>query len=784
MRYFFVSICAFVLPAVAAAQGYVESVSPPVLERGKTARITFIGRDLGMGLDVWNSLPKGSITAKPIESHADRLVIDLTASSDAPVGVCGLRIATRDGLTNAVLFHIEDLPVRGNIASEKPVSLTLPACVWGTFRTGTRDVYTITVAAGEKVSFEAVSNRLGKDADPLITIRDATGRFVTERDNDQGLYFDFRFEYTFEKAGVYTVEIRDARFKASEHHHYILRMGKFPEERVSTAPTLSPYQPLPGVFFENRKRPSDNGSSWVPVPFSTEGPFQIAREFDERRDIGFSQAVSGQMQLGFLLAPTRVNPFLPLERLATIGRFQATPVSVPGTLCGVLRKPGQRQAFSFTLDKGQRIFVRAETKVLNSPIDIDYVLTDRLGREVRRPNENRDGTEPALDYTAATPGEYALVIRDILREGSDSHAFRLTVRDRPFPPSINAEVEGLTIPQGSYQSVPLQISKTGRSGPIRLLLLGAPAGVKLSPDEIPETATSIVCRLEANSATPIGTYTVQIVALCNTEIVLVASRPLIDKKLMNIDLIPIALREDQTRPPPSLCDRFAVQITPPSPFTFELPEQTVTLCRYQTSSIPVVTSRIAGFDGPISFHAVGGQLADKREGRTRVYAEFPDATVKQPSISGVVVSKILSNIAKTRIEVSASGVHQGRKVTLSRTFDLDLVTAFRFPAEQVKVAMLPGESATVNLSMLRAKSFDGPMTFILSPMPGLEFPETVTIPKGQNSVSFSVKAADDLQPRRQGMSIHATGDVDGFEEEIRGQPIEIEVKKVEPPKKK
>ena len=36
---------------------------------------------------------------------------------------------------------------------------------------------------------------------------------------------------------------------------------------------------------------------------------------------------------------------------------------------------------------------------------------------------------------------------------------------------------------------------------------------------------------------------------------------------MNVDLIPIALREDQKRLPPSLADRFAVQVTPPAPFS-------------------------------------------------------------------------------------------------------------------------------------------------------------------------------------------------------------------------
>src|SRR4051812_19302207 len=189
MRHLLAALLALALPAAASAQGFVESVSPPVVERGKTARVSFVGHDLGPGLDVWHSLSKGALTAKPVSSEPGKLVFDITASADAPVGVCGLRLATRDGLTNAVLFHVEDLPVKGCVAGEKPVALALPACVWGTFRDGTLDRYTISVAAGERVSFEGVSNRLGKDADPLLTIRDSAGQFVTERDNDPGLYF-------------------------------------------------------------------------------------------------------------------------------------------------------------------------------------------------------------------------------------------------------------------------------------------------------------------------------------------------------------------------------------------------------------------------------------------------------------------------------------------------------------------------------------------------------------------------------------------------------------------
>src|SRR5205085_7193612 len=139
---------------------------------------------------------------------------------------------------------------------------------------------------------------------------------------------------------------------------------------------------------------------------------------------------------------------------------------------------------------------------------------------------------------------------------------------------------------------------------------------------------------------------------------------------------------------------------------------------YQKADIPVVTTRAPGFDGPIAFTTRGGQLAEKTEGRTRVYAEFPDATPQRPNVAGVVLSKILSNTVKARIEVSATGTHQGRRITLTRTFDLDLVTAFRF-AEPAKVSLLPGESARVRLGIARVKGFDGPVTLHLPQVQGV-----------------------------------------------------------------
>jgi hypothetical protein len=258
---------------------------------------------------------------------------------------------------------------------------------------------------------------------------------------------------------------------------------------------------------------------------------------------------------------------------------------------------------------------------------------------------------------------------------------------------------------------------------------------------------------------------------------------MIDRQLVNVDLIPYTLREDQRRLPPSVSDRLAVQVTEAAPFTVELAEPTVTLARYQQAAIPLVMTRKSGFDAPITFTARGGQLADKNEGRTRVYAEFPSATAKELEINGSVHSRILSNLGKTRIEVLASAVHAGRTITLIRTFELEIRTAFTVAAPPAPIKLAPGESVKVRITVDRVKTFAGPVKVNLQPAAGLDLPESVVVSGGETGVEIEVKAQKDAMPGRRSIQLTGTADVDGFEEEHRGARIEIEVPKPETPKK-
>jgi hypothetical protein len=743
------------IPAFASANGFIERITPPVLERGKTTRVEVFGKNLDQAEDLWFSLPVGRVRAKAIESQSDRAVFEVTTTAEAPVGICGIRVATRHGLSNVQLMLIDDLPAMKGEANK---TLKLPCSLWGHFREAEIDKYSFTATVGQELSFEAVASRFGKDADPLVTIRDAKGKIIAERDNDPGLYYDSRFAVKFREAGTYTVEIRDSRYRGSEHHQYVLRIGKFPAGRVAVpsavgsqnagvklpevsdemhAIEIPKYQ---GPLFATLKRKGDDGSAWVPIT-CTDAPVTVAKP------------------------------------------EEATAAVIPGVLCGVLRTPNEKQTFLLELAKGQSIQIRGEAKALNSPADLEIAILDAKGKVLRKSGDGKD--EPTLEFTAPAAGQYLLTVRDQLRDGGDAFAYRITISDA-LPIQVTAAVEGLTIPQSSWQPIPLTLTRGGVKGPIKLKLLDAPAGVTLSPDTFNDNETTLVARLSATASTPLGVSTLQIVAEgADGQQTLVRTTPLIDRQLINVDLILHALREDQKRLPPSVEDRFALQITPPSPFAFELPEAAVTLARYQQAEVPVVTTRTAGFAGPIRFNAVGGQLWHKSEGRTRVYAEFPDATSEAPQIAGVIHSKILSNLAKSRIDVTATGEHEGRRVSLIRTFDLTLTTAYSITAEPAKLSLLPGESTKVQLTLTRQKTFDGPVSVALPKFNGVNLPETIVFAKGQTTVEIIVEVITAAQPGRLAPQARSTAQVSGYEEEVRGVLFEIDVRKPpEPPKKK
>lgn len=753
---------------LAFPQAFIEQFSPPVVQRGTVNRVEVLGSDAGGAIGLWTSLPADVFRAQPVsDNRSNGAAFDVEVAKTAPLGLYGLRLATRSGLSNVHLFLVDELPVtQRTIGSNDVMSVKLPVCITANCRPATVDRYAITVEKGQKVAFEVVGNRFGKDYDPLVRVLNAKGKLVAECDNSVGLFFDCRFAHTFAEAGTYTVEVRDSRFEGHPTWHYVLRMGDFPEARVSVPSAVRIGEPTTLTF------PQIAGLQ-LPVRFAADRPLESL--FHEVRLSPSSPAT--WIPLAITDLPTAVE----VEPNDTIETATVVAVKAPATLNGVLGKPGDVDWFALELAKDQKLNIQGFAKTIGSAADLELVMFDADGREVRRIDDT-ELDEASFLFNAGKAGLYRLQVRDIARDGGPEFAYRIEVRSGGPQIQLQSEATEFTIPQGTYQPLALKVTRIEFKGEIQLELRGAPPGVTLQPNVIPADAVEFLGQIIAAPSAAEGLFTLQVVGTATVEgstalQAVAKTRPMIDRQLKNVDLIPYALREDQRHLPPSLTERIALMITPPPPFNVELPEQLIRLTRYQTAEFPIVTTRAAGFASPITFTVTGGQIGLEKEERNQVYARFQPATAERLTTSGTFFNRILTNLAKHRVDLTASADVNGHRVNLTRTFTLDVQSAFKPTFDPELPTTEPGGKVKVKLLANRVNTFDGDVTITLGPQPGFKFPETVLIPKGQEAVEIELEADPKLNPARYNLRQQVAGFVGKYEESFNLPNIPIEVKK-------
>lgn len=784
----FAGLSTVVFGESALAAPYIEEVDPPVLRRGAVTRVTFRGEDLHQATGIWLSSPTGRATGF-VELNLpekNETTVEITVPSDAPLGMHGLRLATRSGLSNVHIVLIDELPLtraprkQQDEESSSAFDVDLPCCVTAPCRPATVDRYRIQVAAGQTVAFEVIGSRFGKNYDPLITIRDGAGRILAQRDNDPGLFYDCRFAHTFKSSGRFVVEVRDARYEGDTSWNYVLRMGNFPaanvvvpsaatpgtESRVAlpefgeTGLALNvPARPRMPVFYQEVRRAPDELATWVPL-HATSLPHAFESEPNDDAD------------------------------------ETATIATIPATLNGVLDSPTDRDCFAFSMTRGHTVNITAETREIGSPADLELILFGPDGREVRRlddasyvHNKVAVSIEARTIFAAGQDGFHTLMVRDLTGGGGPAFAYRIDISETVPSMKLTADVSRLTVPQKSWQPVPIKVVRDRLAGPIELKLIGAPVGVTIEPSTIAADQTEVVCRILAGESTSLGISTFEIVGHWKSEDGkqeaegIVATHPMIDRQQIDKDRRYYSLRDNQIRLPPSLRSRFALMITPPAPFSIELPEESVILTKYQTASFPIVTQRTGGFDSPIEFQVTGGQVGVIEQERDNIFATIPTATVEQPKVEGVFFNRINTAYAKARADLKATATRDGHEVTLHRTFDLDVRPGFKPTFEPTTVTVEPGGEAKFKVLANRTPTFGGEVTIVPSQIVvGLAFPEKIVIPAGQPHVELSIPIPADRSPGRISIRCESTGQVGRYEEHLREPNLTIDVKK--PPEKK
>jgi hypothetical protein len=758
-------------------QAFIEGVFPPSLKRGETTRIELSGTDLETAHQLWTSLPTKLVSTERISVDSrGQVFADIQVANDAPLGLYGLRLATNDGLSNPHLFAIDDLPTTkeqelgkeetNNNMFDRAQLIELPSCLVGVCRPADVDHFCFDVVADELLSFEVVGSRLGKGFDPLITILDEKQRYLTDRDNDVGLFFDSRFQFRFKKAGRYTVRLHDARYQGSDHWSYMLRIGRFPVARVaipstipagenvtvlfpqlaSTTTTVQLADTTRGTFFFDFRRPGDQGSTWLPLTVSSL-PNHLEKE------------------------PNDEQP-------------EATAVTVPGNLHGVLAKENDWDWYSFDLKKGTAISLRVETRTIGSPADVELSLYDATGKLLKQVDDV--GFDDArFDFTAPEDGCYRLAVHDVVQHGGPAFAYRVEINESAPLLQLQSEIGRMAIPQGNWQPLPLAIGRTRFDAPVQLVLDGAPDGITLEVNEVGAGVTSFVARLQVDDDVPAGLYTLQVVgtSTVNDQLQLSAiatTRPLIDKLPTGRGPHgePFELREDQRRLPQTLTDRIAVLVTPPSPYDFQLTSPLVILPRYLSTQFQFNVTTDGEFKENITFVARGGELEWDNLREPRVVTSIPEVAGAQDGVTAVFSSKVNTAILTQRVTVTSTARLDNRLIHLTRTFDLTIQEAFKPTGAEESYQAEPGELLTVRIEANRLPPYAGLVRVAPQQVAGIPLPASIEIPADQTGVEVKIQVAADAKPGSHAIKLEGSGRVAKFDEQASGT-ITIVIKPAE-----
>ncbi len=383
----------------------------------------------------------------------DELVsLEVSIDSAAEPGDRALRLRTRSGLSNPLMFQVGLAaemrePGRFEPALAEPPMIKVPAVVNGQIFPGEVDRFRLSLRKGERVDLAVRARHLIPyiaDAVPgwfqaVLAITGPDGRPAAYCD-DAGLDPDPRLAFRAPAAGLYTVEVRDSIYRGREDFVYRLEV-------------------------------SAGGGAGV----------------------GTSAATASD---ALTTAASRGGP-----------RTEVSPVVFPAAVRGVLREPGLVHAYEFTGSAGEIVVAEIRARRQGSPLDSFVRLRDAGGRIIASNDDTEDKECGLLTYHAdsylrvALPaaGTYRLEVLDTTGRGGADYAYTLDLR-RPAPDlavftTVSALNAGRT---GSAAFAAVAVRKDGWQGDIAIRLRRPQRGFTLEGGLIPAGRDSAPMTLTAH----------------------------------------------------------------------------------------------------------------------------------------------------------------------------------------------------------------------------------------------------------------------------------------------
>ncbi len=569
-----------------ASQPTVSALQPTGFQRGGSAELILVGVRIGDARELLFYSP--GITVRELESLADnrvRAVLDI--DPECRLGIHALRLRTSWGVSNLRTFGIGALPEaveedpNSDFASPQPIALD--TTVRGVVLNEDVDYFVVEAEAGERILVEAEGMRLGYTMfDPYVAIMDENRFQLARSDASALLLHDPVCGILAPEAGRYIIQMRESAYGGSNASHYRLHVGRFPRPTA-----VYPAGGRPGETLELRWL-GDPGGEWTEQ-----------RTLPDQPDTAYG--LFARTETGIAPSPNLIRVVdleNTLEREPNDSREQATPARVPGALNGVIQSPGDVDYFRFSATEGQVYDMRVHARTPHrSPLDSVLTVLRSNGAQVGS-NDDSDGPDSYLRFTAPADDEYFVRVHDHLGRGGPDFVYRVEIDTvRPsltlsLPERIRNQSTSLTVHRGNRMALMVNAARENWNGEVALQFEGLPAGISVWTAPLAQGQTSAPVLFTAAEDAPLGGELVSLIGRSTDESAAVEGRlrqrTVLVRGRNNIDV----WGHDT--------DRLAAVVADRVPFSLEIVPSPAPLVRGGEKTIRVRAERDEGFDQPIA----------------------------------------------------------------------------------------------------------------------------------------------------------------------------------------
>jgi hypothetical protein len=465
---------------------------------------------------------------------AESVLIEITIDPNAQPGNRELRLVTKTGLTNPMVFQVgllpevrelepnnrQAYPVPPNVAKvrnlpkEKP--LDLPVQLNGQIMPGDVDRFRFRASKGQKLVIEAHARSLIPylaDAVPgwfqaTLALYDAENKEVAFDD-------DYRFNpdpvlfYKIPENGEYELEIRDSIYRGRED--FVYRIA------VSEQPFITQMFPLGGRADVETVASIDGWN--IPV---------AGLPLDTRPDGGNIRKTAYHDEKCFSNSVTYAVDTLPEcnETESNNTTEEAQLIELPKIINGRIAESGDVDVFRFDGHAGDKIVAEVYGRRLNSPLDSLLRLMDSSGKvlEWNDDHELKDNylyidmmgliTHHADSYLPAElpkDGTYYVQLTDAQHHGGGAYGYRLRIAPAHGDFALRLTPSSIGMRSGGTAAIWVYaLRKDGFDGEVDVVLKDAPAGFQLEGGRIPAERDCVRVTLTVPNETPAKPVAIQL----------------------------------------------------------------------------------------------------------------------------------------------------------------------------------------------------------------------------------------------------------------------------------